>query len=191
MAVPVRFCFLLFFTLICTLLLTTTTDGAFAEESHIVLPTDHHRTQKLTHLHFYYHDIRNNKNPTIVQIVDTPKNVPNGFGSIFAMDDAMTEGPELSSNQIGRAQGLFGLASLQDLGMFMLTNFAFTEGAYAGSTLSMLGRNPISEQNREMPIVGGTGAFRFATGYAIANSVNSISTLEHFVVEYNITIYHP
>ncbi|KAK7290672.1 hypothetical protein RIF29_05256 [Crotalaria pallida] len=165
-----------------------TTQGAFSEsQSYIKLPI----TEKLiTHLHFYYHDIRNDKNPTVVQIIDTPKNVPNGFGTTFVMDDAMTEGPELSSKEIGRAQGLFGLASLHDLGMAMLTNFVFSEGKYAGSTLSMLGRNPISEQNREMPIVGGTGVFRFATGYAVANSVTSISTQEHFVVEYNITIYH-
>ncbi|KAE9584819.1 hypothetical protein Lal_00024280 [Lupinus albus] len=164
----------------------TTTNAAFSEQSLIMLPTE-----KLTHLHFYYHDIRNNKNPTVVQIINTPKDVPNGFGTTFVMDDAMTEGPKLSSKEVGRAQGLFALASLQDLGMAMLTNFAFTEGIYEGSTLSMLGRNPISEQNREMPIVGGTGVFRFARGYAIANSVTSISTQEHFIVEYNITVYHP
>ncbi|TKY49656.1 Dirigent protein 21 [Spatholobus suberectus] len=189
MAFPLGSFILFSLTLISTHL--STTHGAFSEQSRIELPSDDHPSQKLTHLHFYYHDIRNDNNPTIVQIIDTPKNVPNGFGSTFMMDDTMTEGPELSSKHIGRAQGLFGLASLQDLGMFMLTNFAFTEGDYAGSTLSMLGRNPISEQNREMPIVGGTGVFRFATGYAIANSLNSISTPEHFVVEYNITVRHP
>ncbi|XP_027359201.1 dirigent protein 21-like [Abrus precatorius] len=177
---------LAFFSLSSLTLIST--HGAFSQQSHIKLPSEHHTKEKLTHIHFYYHDIRNEKNPTIVQVTESPKNVPNGFGTTFMMDDAMTEGPELSSKQIGRAQGLFGLASLEDLGMFMLTNFAFKDGIYAGSTLSMLGRNPIAEQNREMPIVGGTGAFRFATGYAIANSVNSISTPEHFVVEYNITL---
>ncbi|KAL1346552.1 hypothetical protein HN51_020181 [Arachis hypogaea] len=176
----------LLITLIISISFTTITHGAFSEQSYITLPS-----QKLTHLHFYYHDIRNDNNPTVVQIVDTPKNVPNGFGSIFAMDDVMTEGPELTSKQVGRAQGLFALASLQDLGMTMLTNFAFTEGIYAGSTISMLGRNPISEENREMPIVGGTGVFRFARGFAIANSVMPISTPQHFVVEYNITLSHP
>ncbi|KAK7401307.1 hypothetical protein VNO78_12681 [Psophocarpus tetragonolobus] len=160
---------------------------------HIKLPSQTNNNnnpcsqQKLTNLHFFYHDIRNKDHPTIVQIVSPPNNVPNGFGSTFVMDDVMTVDPELESKQIGRAQGLFGLTSLHGLDMFMLTNFAFTNGDYAGSTLSMVGRNPIAEQNREMSIVGGTGVFRFATGYAIANSVNSISTPEHFVVEYNIT----
>ncbi|XP_058782645.1 dirigent protein 11-like [Vicia villosa] len=167
-------------------------NGVSSQQSNIILPSEQQRNvEKLTHIHFYYHDIRNNKNPTIVQIIDSPKNMPNGFGSTFMMDDAMTEGPELSSNHIGRAQGLFGLSSLHDLGMFMLTNFVFEEGEYAGSSLSMLGRNPISEQNREMAIVGGTGVFRFARGFAVANSVNDISTPEHFVVEYNVTVSHP
>jgi hypothetical protein len=183
------FIFLFSLTLISTQL--TTTNGVFSQQSNIILPSQQQRTEKLTHVHFYYHEIRNNKNPSLVQIINAPKNVPNGFGTTFVMDDAMTEGPELSSNQIGRAQGLFGLSSLNDLGMFMLTNFVFKEGNFAGSSLSMLGRNPISEQNREMPIVGGTGVFRFARGFVIANSVNSISTPEHFVVEYNITVLHP
>ncbi|KAK2440152.1 dirigent protein [Trifolium repens] len=172
-------------------LFSLTLNGVFSQQPNIMLPSQQQTIEKLTHIHFYYHDIRDSKNPTIVQIIDTPQNVPNGFGSTFVMDDAMTEGPELSSKHIGRAQGLFGLSSLQDLGMFMLTNFVFKEGEYGGSSLSMLGRNPISEQNREMPIVGGTGFFRFARGFAIANSVNSISTPEHFVVEYNITVSHP
>ncbi|MDG2866087.1 dirigent protein, partial [Vibrio parahaemolyticus] len=163
---------------------------------HIELPSNNNNPnpnplQKLSNLHFYYHDIRDNENPTIVQIVDTPKNVPNGFGSTFVMDDAMTEGPELSSKHVGRAQGLFGLASLEDRGMVMLINLAFSEGEYAGSTLSMLGRNPVQDTVREMPIVGGTGVFRFAKGYAIAKSLWEISDNEHFVVEYHVTVSHP
>ncbi|WVZ01273.1 hypothetical protein V8G54_027342 [Vigna mungo] len=189
MGVPLRFLFLLSLTLFSTL--PTQLQASFSQQSHIELPSETHRSsQKQTNLHFFYHDLRSANNPSIVQIVDTPKNVPNGFGSTFVMDDPMTEGPDLSSKPVGRAQGLFGLASLNDLGMYMLINFAFTEGDYAGSSLSMLGRNPIAEQNRELPIVGGTGVFRFATGYAIANSVDDISTPEHFVVEYNVTVRH-
>ncbi|KAL5078150.1 hypothetical protein RYX36_017134 [Vicia faba] len=170
----------------------TLMNGVFSQQSNIILPSEQRNTEKLTHIHFYYHDIRNNKNPTMIQIIDTPKNVTNGFGSVFMMDDAMTEGPELSSNHIGRAQGLIGLSSLHDIAEFMLINLIFDQGSsYAGSTLSMLGRNPISKQNRETSIVGGTGVFRFARGFAIANSVNSISTPQHYIVEYNITVSHP
>ncbi|CAL5201528.1 unnamed protein product [Lathyrus oleraceus] len=191
MSLSHSFIFLFSITLMISTQLLTTANGVFSQESNIILPSEQQKTEKVTHIHFYYHDIRNNENPTMIQIVDTPKNVANGFGSVFMMDDAMTEGPELSSKRIGRAQGLIGLSSLHDIAEFLLINLVFDEGSYAGSTLSMLGRNPISKQNRETSIVGGTGVFRFARGFSIANSVNSISTPQHYIVEYNVTVYHP
>ncbi|KAK7323381.1 hypothetical protein VNO77_26870 [Canavalia gladiata] len=191
MAQSLRFFFLFLVALISAHI--TTTRGAFSQQSHITLPTDQQLTQKLTHLHFFYHDILEGKNPTVVQIIYPQQSgdSPSGFGTTFMMDNLLTEGPELSSNPVGRAQGLFGLASLEDRGMVMLINFAFTEGDYAGSTLSLLGRNPVHDTVREMPIVGGTGVFRFAKGYAIAKSHWDLSTSEHFVVEYDVTISHP
>ncbi|XP_061343586.1 dirigent protein 21-like [Gastrolobium bilobum] len=189
MVTPLRFYFLYSLTLISSHL--TTINGLFSEQSNIMLPTDHHPTEKLTHLHFFYHDILEGKNPTVVEIIDPSTSSKSGFGTTFMMDNLLTEEQELSSKPVGRAQGLFGLASLQDRGMVMLINFAFNEGEYAGSTLSMLGRNPVQDTVREMPIVGGTGVFRFAKGYAIAKSLWEISTSEHFVVEYDITISHP
>jgi hypothetical protein len=42
-----------------------------------------------------------------------------------------------------------------------------------------------------LPIVGGTGVFRFARGYAIAKSLWDVSTSEHFIVEYDVTVSHP
>ncbi|KAL9321832.1 hypothetical protein ACSQ67_009885 [Phaseolus vulgaris] len=189
MIVTLRFLFLLSLALFSTL--PTHLHASFSHHSHIELPSQTHQSwQKQTHIHFFYHDLRTADNPTIVQIIDTPKNVPYGFGTTFVVDNPMTEGPELSSKPVGRAQGIFGLASLNDLGAFMLINFAFTQGDYAGSSLSMLGRNPIAELNKEMPIVGGTGVFRFATGYAIANDLQQLSTPEHVVVEYNVTVRH-
>ncbi|KAJ1378602.1 Dirigent protein [Sesbania bispinosa] len=192
MAAPRPLQFIFLFSLILISTHFTTIHGAFSEQSHIMLPTDQQRTEKQTHLHFFYHDILEGKNPTVVQIIDPPAgNSPSGFGTTFMMDNLLTEAIELSSKPVGRAQGMFGLASLEDRGMVMLINFAFTEGEYAGSTLSMLGRNPVQDTVREMPIVGGTGVFRFAKGYAIAKSLWEISTSEHFIVEYDITVSHP
>ncbi|TKY49657.1 Dirigent protein 21 [Spatholobus suberectus] len=189
MAVPLRLFFLFSLTLISTHL--TPTHGVFSEQSTIELPTDQPQAEKLTRLHFFYHDILEGKNPTVVQIIDPPSEALSGFGTTFMMDNLLTEGPELSSKPVGRAQGMFGLASLEDRGMVMLINLAFSEGGYAGSTLSMLGRNPVQDTVREMPIVGGTGVFRFAKGYAIAKSLWEISDSEHFVVEYHVTVSHP
>ncbi|OIW16890.1 hypothetical protein TanjilG_01755 [Lupinus angustifolius] len=68
----------------------------------------------------------------------------------------------------------------------------YNEGSsYEGSTLSLVGRNPVQDTVREMAIVGGTGVFRFAKGYAIAKSLWDISTSQHFVVEYDVTISFP
>ncbi|KAH1084375.1 hypothetical protein J1N35_024136 [Gossypium stocksii] len=47
----------------------------------------------------------------------------------------------------------------------MAYNFAFIEGKYNGSNLSVLGRNPVFSAVREMPVIGGSGVFRFARGY--------------------------
>ncbi|KAK7323384.1 hypothetical protein VNO77_26856 [Canavalia gladiata] len=191
MTPSIRFFFLYILSLISTHI--TTALCTFSQQSLITLPTDQQRSEKLTHLHFFYHDILKGKNPTVVQIIypEQSSDSPSGFGTTFMMDNLLTEGPELSSNPVGRAQGLFGLASLEDRGMVMLINFAFTEGDYAGSTLSLLGRNPVHDTVREMAIVGGTGVFRFAKGYAIAKSHWDLSSSEHFVVEYDVTISHP
>ncbi|MED6194342.1 hypothetical protein PIB30_027600 [Stylosanthes scabra] len=188
---PLRFLFLVFCLIHAPLFSSSSSQQ---EQPQIMLPSENNNkpTQKLTTLHFYYHDILQGEHPTVVQIIDPSNNTPNGLGTTFVMDNALTEGPDLSSKQVGRAQGIFGSASIHDRGMFMLINFAFSEeGEYKGSTLSMLGRNPVMDTVREMPIVGGTGLFRFASGYAIAQSLWSISSDEHFVVEYNVTISLP
>ncbi|RXH93937.1 hypothetical protein DVH24_016004 [Malus domestica] len=46
---------------------------------------------------------------------------------------------------------------------------------YNGSTVSIRGRNPYMEAIREMPIVGGSGVFQYARGYALAKTF-SMST---------------
>ncbi|KAB1227900.1 Dirigent protein 19 [Morella rubra] len=81
------------------------------------------------------------------------------------IDDPLTLGPKLSSKLIGRAQGFYALASQEEVGLLMAMNFAFTEGKYNGSTITVLGRNAVFTKVREMPVIGGSGLFRFATGY--------------------------
>ena len=107
------------------------------------------------------------------------------------VDNPLTEGPDISSKLVGKAQGTYALASQHDLGFKMVMNFFFTEGIYEGSTLSMLGRNAVLDMVREMPIVGGTGVFRFARGYALAKTIWSNSTSGSAIVEYHVSVYHP
>ncbi|KAF6163966.1 hypothetical protein GIB67_011657 [Kingdonia uniflora] len=98
-------------------------------------------------------------------------------------------GTEPNSKIIGRAQGIDALASQQEIGLLMVLNYVFIEEKYNGSTLSVLGRNPILHQVREMPIVGGSGLFRFARGYALAHTVWT-NTLGDAIVQYNVTVMH-
>ncbi|PNX98877.1 disease resistance response protein [Trifolium pratense] len=149
-----------------------------------------HKPQKLSHIRFYFHDIIGGKNQTAIRVASSPASdkSPTGFGSVMMMDDPLTAKPELDSQIVGRAQGIYASASQSELGFLMVLNFVFTQGKYNGSSLSVLGRNTVESAVREMPIVGGSGLFRFARGYAHA-STHSIITLEA-VVEYNVYVFH-
>ncbi|CAI0402721.1 unnamed protein product [Linum tenue] len=72
----------------------------------------------------------------------------------------------------------------------MLFNFAFTEGKYNGSNLSVLGRNGVLSEVREMPVVGGSGLLRFARGYAQARTQERDVNTGDAVVEYNVYVFH-
>ncbi|KAF7824653.1 dirigent protein 22-like [Senna tora] len=161
----------------------TITNGSF-----FLSPTD----QKITHLHFYFHDIVTGKNPTSIQIVGPPKGSIRGFGTTFMMDDPLTEGPDPNSRLIGRSQGIYALASqhIESDGLLMVLSFAFVEGSYKGSTLSIVGRNPVMERVREMGVIGGSGVFRYGRGFALAKTCMFETKSGVVVVEYNVSVMH-
>lgn len=72
----------------------------------------------------------------------------------------------------------------------MAMNFAFTEGKYNGSSITVMGRNPVFSKVREMPIVGGSGLFRFARGYVQAKTQRFDPTNGDATVEYNVYVLH-
>lgn len=112
------------------------------------------------------------------------------FGAVAVIDDPLTVSPEPNSRMVGRAQGLYASASQTELGLLMVLNFAFMEGKYNGSSLSVLGRNTVFSAVRELPIVGGSGLFRFARGYAHARTHTFNITSGDAVVEYNVYVLH-
>ncbi|KAI3446234.1 hypothetical protein Pfo_002899 [Paulownia fortunei] len=148
--------------------------------------------EKVTKLHFYFHDTVSGKNPSAITVAQSNFTLisPTGFGLVRMMDDALTIGPEPDSKIIGRAQGIYGSASLEEVGLLMTLNFVFTDGKYNGSTLSVLGHNPVFHKYREMPIVGGSGVFRLARGIATAQTVWFNITSGDAVVEYNVMVLH-
>lgn len=149
-------------------------------------------TTVITNLHFYFHDTVSGKNPTAVRVAqaaDTNKS-PTLFGVVMMADDPLTQTPDPNSKLVGRAQGLYGSAGQQELALIMALNFGFVDGIYNGSSISLLGKNPALHPVREMAIVGGTGIFRLARGYAIAQTHWFNTTTGDAIVRYNVTVVH-
>ncbi|XP_058088600.1 dirigent protein 22-like [Magnolia sinica] len=148
--------------------------------------------EKISHLRFYFHDIVSGPKPTAVRVAaaaSTNKS-PTFFGAVVMTDDPLTERPDPNSKLFGRAQGFYASASQEELSFLMAMNFAFVDGKYNGSTLSILGRNMVFSKVREMPVVGGSGLFRFARGYAQTHIHTANFTSGDAVVEYNVHIIH-
>ncbi|QHO44621.1 hypothetical protein S83_018945 [Arachis hypogaea] len=81
------------------------------------------RKEKLSHLHFYFHDILSGQNPTAVRVAQAAMTAtsPTVFGAVMMADDPLTVGPEPNSKVIGKAQGIYASASQNDLGLLMVT----------------------------------------------------------------------
>ncbi|KAI3683464.1 hypothetical protein L1987_83968 [Smallanthus sonchifolius] len=133
------------------------------------------KTEKLSHFRFYWHDILSGSNPTAVTIVPPTKNITTttAFGQINMIDDPLTEKPEAGSKLLGRAQGFYGLISQEKVALLMTMNFVFSTGKYNGSTLTVLGRNPVFQKAREMSVIGGSGLFR---GYVLRQVHTALTT---------------
>ncbi|RCV42090.1 hypothetical protein SEVIR_9G186700v4 [Setaria viridis] len=146
---------------------------------------------RLIHLHFFMHDITGGPGQTAVQIVKGagpahPAMPPGShFGDTTVMDDALTEGAAASSRLVGRARGTYTLASLREPVLSVAVNLALTGGAYNGSTVAVAGLDDISVGVRELAVVGGTGAFRRATGHVLWRTAR-MESRDHMVVELDV-----
>ncbi|KAF3338424.1 Dirigent protein 19 [Carex littledalei] len=155
-------------------------------------PFFHTTVEKQSHFRFYWHDILSGPNPTAVTVAEAPGTNTSStfFGLVAVIDDALTVGPDANSKVVGRAQGLYASAGLKNVGLLMLENFVLTDGKYNGSTISIMGHNPIFSAEREMPIVGGSGLFRFARGYVQLRTYWFDTKSLDAVVEYNVYVNH-
>lgn len=145
--------------------------------------------QKVTKLHFYYHDLRD-KTALVIAQANSSAASPTFFGMTYLMDDPLTDGPQFTSKPMGRAQGLYIPSSTEELSLFCVMNFVFTDGEYNGSTLSISGYNPILRKYRELPIIGGTGVFRLARGVAQLKTIFFDVAVGNVTVEYNVLVQH-
>lgn len=147
---------------------------------------------KVTKLHFYCHDSTNaDKNLTAVYVAKAPiSSKPPFFGSFSLMDDPLTAGSDISSKRVGYAKGFYATSSLEKISLLTGAVFVFTEGKYNGSTIVFLGNNPIMEECREMPVIGGTGVFRLARGVVTLQTYFFNFTMGVAVVEMSVVVLH-
>ncbi|KAI3850246.1 hypothetical protein MKX03_025580 [Papaver bracteatum] len=156
----------------------------------------YHRSgpEKITKLHFYFHDIVTGDNPTAIPIASAPitNSSLTAFGLLYMMDDPLTETADPNSKLLGRAQGLFGASSAHnEISLIMGISIVFTaEDRFKGSTITVFTRNPYQhgKHGREFSIVGGTGYFRFASGFISAKTVWEKGL--DVIVQYNCTVVH-
>ncbi|XP_039036293.1 dirigent protein 22-like [Hibiscus syriacus] len=149
------------------------------------------KPDQLSHLHFYFHDIVAGENATAIRVAKAPTTTASSpFGAVVVIDDRLTVGPDIDSKLVGRAQGIYVTASQTEASLLMAYNFAFMEGEYKGSSLALMGRNPVFSDVREMPVIGGSGVFRLARGYAEARTSRYDYDTGNAIVEYNVYVLH-
>ncbi|XP_009589829.1 dirigent protein 1-like [Nicotiana tomentosiformis] len=127
------------------------------------------RQPKETKLVFYVHDYLSGHDTSAITVAgkDGPKTCVLHFGTMVAVDDRVTEGPDPKSKEIGRAQGMYINSQLDGKGLHLMFSIIFTDGEFKGSTLEIQGADLFAMKEREFSIVSGTGYFRFVKGYGI------------------------
>lgn len=88
-----------------------------------------------------------------------------GFGTITVIDDTLTNSPELGSQQLGKAQGIY-VASSADGSTQMMAFTAMFEGGEFGDSLNFYGIYRIGSAMSRLSVTGGTGKFKNAIGFA-------------------------
>ncbi|XP_075506188.1 dirigent protein 10-like isoform X3 [Primulina tabacum] len=97
------------------------------------------------------------------------------FGTMTVFNDELTEGHELGSGLVGKAQGFY-LSSSQDGSSFtMAFNVMFASGSYA-DTLSFFGVHRAAVAESHLAIMGGTGKYVDAKGFAKVKTVLPVNT---------------
>nr|GMD76548.1 dirigent protein 11-like [Ipomoea batatas] len=145
-----------------------------------------------TKLVFYVHDYLSGENTSAISVAgrDGPKTSVLQFGTIIAVDDPVTEGPDPKSKEIGRAQGLYINSQLDGKGLHLVFSVIFTEGEYKGSSLEIQGADIFSMKEREFSVVSGTGFFRFVKGFGIMTTeFMDIPNLKA-ILKLDITVRH-
>ncbi|XP_057796768.1 dirigent protein 22-like [Salvia miltiorrhiza] len=150
----------------------------------------HHKETEMT---LYYKDYAGGPNATSIPIPG-PSTGPLNFtmfGAMFVVDDPAVEDIEdASAPIIARGRGVYIISALDGSHAQLLMSVVFINGKYKGSTLEIQGSYAQFEPVAEAAVVGGTGKFRLARGYATYEILSYDPVSGYSVTRSNITVLH-
>ncbi|KAJ0560306.1 putative dirigent protein [Helianthus annuus] len=91
------------------------------------------------------------------------------FGTLTVIDDELTEGHELGSGLIGKAQGFYVSSSIDGKSQTMAFSVMFMHGSYIDS-LSFMGVHRSAVAESQLAVMGGTGKYVNAKGHAVVKT---------------------
>ncbi|XP_027171914.1 dirigent protein 19-like [Coffea eugenioides] len=129
-----------------------------------------------THLTVYDHEYRSGDAHPIFPVAGLPNKTWgfNQFGTVFVLDNFLTQSISPRSGLVGRLQGLVAVASLDNINLELAFMILFSNGKYNGITVEIKGIVIQSVDVKEVAIVRGTKQFRHATGYITFETVRSV-----------------
>ncbi|XP_057417955.1 dirigent protein 10-like [Lotus japonicus] len=117
--------------------------------------------------------------------VTNPNNLPAGltlqklmFGTMTVFDDELTEGHELGSGLVGKAHGFYIASSVDGTSQVMAFTAKFEENGYVDS-LSFFGVHRTQVSESQLAIIGGTGKYVNAEGFAIIKTFPVTNDQQH------------
>ena len=101
------------------------------------------------------------------------------FGTMTVIDDELTEGKELGSAMVGKAQGFYVASSEDGNSQTMAFTALFKDGEYADS-LSFFGVHRTADSESHVAVVGGTGKYVKAKGFA---TLQTLPPVDHHATD--------
>ncbi|ERN12277.1 hypothetical protein AMTRI_Chr08g163760 [Amborella trichopoda] len=122
---------------------------------------------------------QNGNNPTGSIPFVTASNLPNGatvqglqFGTITVIDDELTESHELGSSVVGKAQGFYVASSQDGSSHTMAVTALLEEGGKYEDSICFFGVHRTVAHESYVAVIGGTGKYQGAKGYATVQSLH-------------------
>ncbi|XP_002978209.2 dirigent protein 1 [Selaginella moellendorffii] len=151
-----------------------------------IIPSSRCQSEQQTSFEFYMHDNVFVSNPSGIPVAGANGSTTTfAFGTVIIIDDALTLGPSPTSTSLGRAQGTYLVTSLDASTILLTFTAVFSD---RNGTLSFHGSDKITDPTREIAIVGGTGIYRFAQGFAVITTTSSVNFSA--VLHFNVTFQH-